>query len=70
MVCATPSCRKDFGRDRARIRFVADVVRPPPLPAGVSEIREIKSVNEPMPPPEEFIKTLTYWEISEMRSDA
>ena len=86
-VCATPSCRKDFGRDRVRIKFVADVIRPP-LPAGIGEIGEmrlntdpmptpprigengeIQSVKEPMPPPEEFIKSLTYWEVSEMRSD-
>ena len=33
-----------------------------PLPAGVGEIGEIKSVKKPKPAPEEFIKSLTYWE--------
>ena len=42
---------------------------PMPTPPRIGENGEIQSVKEPMPPPEEFIKSLTYWEVSEMRSD-
>ena len=40
-VCATPSCRKDFGRDQVRIRFLADVIRPP-LPFTQELVKSLK----------------------------
>ena len=42
--------------------------RPRPLP-GIGEIGEMRSDKEPIPPPQEFMKSLTDCEISEMRSD-
>ena len=65
-VCATPSFWKDFGRDCVRIRFVADVFRPPTLSAGISDICEKRLNTELMPPPP---KNWLIGENGEIKSD-
>ena len=66
-VCATPSFWKDLGRDCVRIRFVADVFRPPTLSAGISDICEKRLNTELMPPPPK--NWLIIGENGEIKSD-